>query len=66
MRASRAFLVGIFLAFWYKLDLIALLASLVEMPMTPNAVGFVLTGCGIGRGANWLHQLVSEYFPVKR
>ena len=58
--------VGIGLAFFYKLDLVALLASVVGEDITASWVGFVLTGFGIGRGANWLHQFVEKYFPGKK
>lgn len=58
---------GVALAFWYHTDLIYLLAQSVGAERVPESwVGYILTGMGIGRGANWLHQLVSEYFPAKK
>ena len=56
-------LCGILLAFYYQLDLIALLASVLGESITVSPVGFILTGLGIGRGANWMHQFVEQYFP---
>lgn len=57
--------VGIGLAFYYQLDLIALLATVVGEEIATSWVGYCLTGFGIGRGANWLHQFVGTYFPGK-
>jgi hypothetical protein len=62
---------GVGLSFYYKLDLIALLPTwLAELTQStaaymPTPVGFVLTGLAIGRGSNYLHQLMSKFFPVK-
>ena len=57
--------VGVGLAFWYQLDLISLLAGALHEQIAVTPVGHILTGLGIGRGANWLHQVVREYFPAK-
>lgn len=65
--------VGVFLALFYKLDLIALAARLassitgvatsLEVVTVP---GMVLTGLGLGRGSNFLHDFVSRYImPAK-
>ncbi len=53
-----AVLAGVGLAFYYHLDLLAPIGGVDASP-----VGFILTGCIIGRGANYLHQFVSAYFP---
>lgn len=58
--------VGMGLAFWYDLDLISLLGDVAGYPVQAGPVGYILTGLGIGRGANWLHQFVSQYFPAKK
>lgn len=58
--------VGVGLAFFYQLDLIHLLAEAVEVELPTAYPGMILTGLGIGRGANYIHQLVSEYFPIKK
>lgn len=50
--------VGVGVAFWYHLDLLALI---VEDGST--WVGILLSGLVIGRGANFLHQFVSQYMP---
>ena len=62
---------GIGLCFFYRLDLIALLPTwLAEITQeradyTPTFVGYILSGLAIGRGSNYLHQVMSKFFPVK-
>ena len=55
-----AAIVGVFLAYYYKLDLLALIGS------DPTPVGFAFTGLIIGRGANYLHAFVSKYLLQKQ
>lgn len=50
--------VGVGLAFHYQFDLISLILGNVL-----TWVGMLLTGLVIGRGANFVHQFVSEYLP---
>lgn len=57
--------VGVGLAFYYALDLVSLLAVVLGENIAPSPVGFILTGLAIGRGANYLHQVVNTYFPKK-
>lgn len=47
---------GVALAFFYKLDLIALIAG-----QEISVVGHILSGLVIGRGANFLHDFVTSY-----
>ena len=54
-------IVGVALAIYYQLDLIALIIS-----QDVTIVGMVLTGLAIGRGSNFLHQFVSQFFPTKK
>ncbi len=49
---------GIGIAHFYQLDLVALIGQ-----TGPTWVGVTLTGLGIGRGANFVHQFVAQYFP---
>jgi hypothetical protein len=51
--------IGIGLCVAYRLDL--LLAAGFEA--RARVVGFVLTGVVIGRGSNFLHQFVEQFFP---
>ena len=53
--------VGVGLSLFYKLDLISLI---IQQDIT--IVGMVLTGMAIGRGSNFLHQFVSQFFPTKK
>lgn len=68
VQAYFALVVGVCLAVFYKLDLIALLADViaettgVQSPIQVSVVGFILTGLGIGRGAAYLHDFVGRYF----
>jgi hypothetical protein len=54
---------GVGMAFYYQLDLISLIQQgvlgLELAPVTP--IGMVLTGLGIGRGANYLNDFVSRF-----
>ena len=52
--------VGIGLAFWYQLDLLAIITE-----GEATTVGIVLSGSVIGRGANFLHDFVSKYIVKK-
>ena len=57
--------VGIVAAFIYQFDLISLIASWLEVELNASPFGIVLTGLAIGRGANYIHQIISTYFPKK-
>lgn len=54
-----AAIAGVGLAIYYGLDLIAVIGEQQSVTL----VGQVLSGLIIGRGANFLHQFVSAYFP---
>ena len=57
-----ALAVGVGLALYYKLDLIALIPQAIgSNAQASTVVGMVLTGLGIGRGAEYLHKFVSTY-----
>jgi len=53
-----ALAVGILMAYWYQVDLITLITG---SPATD--LGIILSGLGIGRGANYIHDFVSKYIP---
>lgn len=67
--------VGVGLALFYKLDMVALmgkyLGNALKLPAEAafanqyTAVGSVLTGLLMGRGSNYLHQFISKFFPAK-
>lgn len=47
---------GVALAWYYRLDLPALV-----MQIEPSVVGYILTGTALGRGANWLNDLWQKF-----
>ena len=50
---------GVGLAFYYKIDII----SMLPPGSAVTTLGIVLSGLIMGRGSNFLHQLVSQFFP---
>jgi uncharacterized membrane protein len=63
-----AMIVGIVAAFLYGLDLLNLLSQFLSeisgatkiIAITP--FGLIITGCAIGRGSNYLHDLYDRFF----
>jgi hypothetical protein len=52
---------GIFLSVYYKVDMVAALASLGgEGSVEPSIVGFILSGLVVGRGSNAVHDFISK------
>lgn len=54
--------VGVLSAFIYSFDLIATLGNYIGMPIPVNWLGISLTGLAIGRGSNYIHDLVTKFF----
>jgi hypothetical protein len=54
-----AALIGVGLCVAYRLDLLLAAGFEAQAPV----VGFVLTGVVIGRGSDFLHQFVEQFFP---
>lgn len=54
--------VGVVGAFIYQFDLLHLLGEFVSAEIPVHWFGVLLTGLGIGRGSNYLHDLVQKYF----
>jgi hypothetical protein len=57
--------VGVIMAFVYQFDLVSILGAFVAITIPVNPFGITLTGLAIGRGANFIHQIVQQYFPQK-
>ena len=57
--------VGVFVCFHYQLDLVALLQQFAGAEATPSYVGIVFTGIAVGRGANYVHQFMTQYLPQR-
>jgi len=53
--------VGIGIAYELSLDIFGLLDAQVRHPV----VTFILTGLLIGRGSNWLHDLIKKFISVQ-
>ena len=58
---------GIGMCWYWQVDLIGLIQSTAQgadfSAVTP--LGVIVTGLMVGRGANYLHQFVSQYLPMK-
>lgn len=63
-----AIAVGVIGTFHYDIDLIAILGQTVHAnpPIEVGWLGKTLTGIAIGKGSNYVHQLISKYFPAKK
>ncbi len=71
-QAYVAIALGIVAAFLYKLDLIYLFGMLLAKltgvdpsPIPMTALGLILTGLAIGKGSNYLHELIKKFLPSK-
>jgi len=53
---------GVIGTFHYQLDLVSLLASFMKLTIPVSWFGIILTGLAIGRGSNYLHDLISKFF----
>lgn len=51
---------GVGMCWWYQADLLSII-----LEQQPTTLGVVLTGLIVGRGANFVHQFVSQYLPQK-
>lgn len=56
--------VGLLGAFFYRFDLISLLGQSLNLEGfdAPTWLGMAVTGLAIGRGSNYLHDLLSRHF----
>jgi hypothetical protein len=63
-----AMAIGLVSAFVYRLDLVSLLSQFLSQVSTGGSVlptttfGIIITGTAIGRGSNYLHDLVMKFF----
>lgn len=57
-----AMAVGIFGAFVYSFDLLYLLGQLLGVAVPQTPYGIVITGMAIGRGSNYLHDILTKFF----
>ena len=57
-----ALAVGVAGAFIYKFDVISLLSIWLETPINVHPFGITITGLAIGRGSNFIHDLIKKFF----
>jgi len=57
--------VGVGGAWVYQFDLVNLLSQYVDAGLPASPFGVVLTGIAIGKGSNYIHQLIAQFFPAK-
>lgn len=57
-----AMAVGIAGAFVYSFDLLYLLGQFLGVEISLTPYGIVLTGMAIGRGSNYLHDILTKFF----
>jgi hypothetical protein len=53
---------GVVGAIIYQFDLIYLIGQWLETPIKSHIFGVVLTGLAIGRGSNFIHDLIKRFF----
>lgn len=54
--------VGVLSAFIYSFDLLSILGAYIGAPIPVTWLGMVMSGLAIGRGSNFLHDLVAKFF----
>lgn len=60
--------VGIYFSFYWKIDLVAVVARLIgdaagsQQAWDVSAVGMIISGLTMGRGSNYLHEFLSKHF----
>lgn len=54
--------VGVAGALIYKIDFMHLLGQFLEVDIALTLFGMVITGLAIGRGANYIHDIVVKFF----
>jgi hypothetical protein len=57
-----AMIAGVIGAFVYGFDLLALLSAYLKVNLPSTPFGILLTGLAIGRGSNYVHDIVTRFF----
>jgi uncharacterized membrane protein AbrB (regulator of aidB expression) len=57
-----ALAVGVAGAFIYQFDVIHLLSDWLKVPIAVHPFGMALTGLMIGRGSNFVHDVIKKFF----
>lgn len=58
-------IIGIAGSWVYGFDLVSMLGQYLGIGVDVTPFGITLTGIAIGKGSNYIHQLISEFFPAK-
>lgn len=58
--------VGVAGAWVYQFDIVFLLGQYVGAEIAQTAFGVVITGVAIGKGSNYIHQIIGQFFPEKK
>jgi len=53
---------GVAGAFIYQFDVISLISIWLETPINIHPFGIAITGLAIGRGSNFIHDLIKKFF----
>jgi len=54
---------GVYAAFLYRFDVVYMLASFLGVEnLQVTVFGIVITGLGVGKGSNYLHDLFKKFF----
>lgn len=56
-----AVLLAVAFTLFYRLDMIAALAGLFNVEIANTVFGQIVTGVVLGRGSNYLHQIITKY-----
>lgn len=58
-----AVMIGVAGAWVYQFDLIHLLSEYVGAGLPSSPFGVALTGIAVGKGSNYIHQMITQFFP---
>lgn len=60
--AYIAYAIGIGGAFIYGFDLLHILGEFLQAPVPATWFGIALTGVGVGRGSNFINDIMAKFF----
>lgn len=60
-----AVMVGLGGAFLYRFDILYLFGTFSQIPIEATPYGMAITGIAIGKGSNYVHQVITKFFPAK-
>ncbi len=60
-----AMVAGIIGALVYRFDFLVILATWLNIPLSSSLFGTLISGLAIGRGSNYLHDLVAKFLTQR-